>query len=79
MFDYIIRAQIQRVRDRAFIVKAEATSKDAGAPEIEKRQPCDPCTYAEARTTCYKFVAELGHAIAGKGGRVADVQIIDVD
>lgn len=77
MARYIIRARIIPKGHEAFTVEAEAEALEKDAPKIEKVEVCEPCSYAEARTACYKFVAQLGHAIGKIGGEVADVVITD--
>ncbi len=80
MARYSIHATINRVADEAYLVVAEATAlPGTPGPEIERRETCDPCSYANARAAAYKFVAGLTLEIEEGGHKVADVMILDED
>jgi hypothetical protein len=76
---YVIRAFIIPKGKETFLVSARADPLNEGGPPVDETITCDPCSYEQARTTCYKLVARLAHSIGMQGAVVADVIIIDRD
>jgi hypothetical protein len=77
MAKYVIRAQMVPHGENSFVAKAIARPLDSDAPLIREIEPCEPCTYPQARTACYKFVARLSYEISKAGGEIVDVLIED--
>ena len=76
---YVIRAYIIPKSKETFTVEARADPLNEGGPRIDRVMTCDPCSYEQARTNCYKLVAQLAQAIRDQGAEVTDVNIYDGD
>jgi hypothetical protein len=74
---YIIRAQIIPQSEGKFLIKVRADPLNEGGQAVDELATCDPCSYEEARASCYRLTAEVSKAIRLQGGQVADVVIMD--
>ena len=78
MGKYVIRASIIRQSDDSYIAKAAIECMDGHPPpEVETLKPCEPCTYAQARSAAYRLIAEISYEIQKAGGDVMEVTIWD--
>ena len=76
---YAIRATIAKKGENAYIAKAVIECVDGEPPvEAEELAPCDLCSYPQARSAAYRFIAELSIKIRKAGGEVADVTIWEI-
>ena len=79
MGTYVIRASIIRQADDSYVAKAAIECVDGHPPpEIEVAQPCEHCSYAQARSAAYRLIAELSYEIRKAGGDVMEVTIWDI-
>jgi hypothetical protein len=74
---YTIHGHIARAGAQTFTVKVHVVPVDRAGPSLDESSTCQPCDYAQARTTCYSMVAKVAHAIGKRGDEVADVVITD--
>ena len=76
---YAIRAYIIPRGKGTYRVQVHADPLNEGGAPFDKVVTCDPCSYEEARSSCYQMVAQLAQTIKAQGALVADVMIVDAD
>ena len=75
---YAIRAWIIRQGESMYVARAMIECVDGHpAPDLDKLEPCPPCSYPQARTAAYAYIAHLSYGIWKAGGDLIEVTIWD--